>query len=543
MKKFTYGTPFETDAVVERVERTEGDPSQFTVERTGDAFVFRRPLSARDRVYGLGEQVRGINKRGWLYDGWNTDDPRITEGRTALYGAHNFIVLTGEETFGVFFDSAGRVVFDVGYEDPDELKITAWNADVYVIEGGSAKEVVHTFRTLIGRSYIPPKWAFGYGQSKWGYKTEEDIRAVVEGYRANGFPLDAVYMDIDYMIHYKDFTVDPERYPDLSALSAELKAEGIYLVPIVDAAIKAEEGYPVYDEGLRNGYFCTDAAGVPYVVGVWPGDSVLPDVLAPEARAWFGAQYRALLDEGIEGFWNDMNEPALFYGKERLQKAIEAVAQTKGNLELDDFNKLTANFGKLANSPEDYRALCHNVNGKRVSHADVHNLYGYNMTRAAAEYFAEYAPDKRFLLFSRSSCIGMHRYGGIWTGDNCSWWSHLLLNVKMMPSLDMCGFLFAGADIGGHADNTTEELLLRWLAFGIFTPLMRNHATNGARDQECYRFKNKDAFRRILGMRYAHEQGCVPPDPRHALRALALPLQRIYQVRAPRGDALQAARV
>lgn len=97
----------------------------------------------------------------------------------------------------------------------------------------------------------------------------------------------------------------------------------------------------------------------------------------------------------------------------------------------------------------------------------------------------------------------MHRYGGIWTGDNCSWWSHILLNLKMLPSLNMCGFLYVGADLGGFGENTTEDLLLRWLALGVFTPLMRNHTTLGTRNQECYRFKNRKAFADVLSVRYA----------------------------------------
>lgn len=503
IRKYTYGTPVKTDATVQIVPPTAGMPTPFTVSE-GDVYTFTYEMDPADAVFGLGEQVRGINKRGWRYVGWNTDDPIITEGRTALYGAHNFFVVSGKRTFGVFFDCPGRVVFDIGYSDRDVLTVTSKDVDVYLIEGESVLGIVHEFRVLIGQSYIPPKWAFGFGQSKWGYKCEEDIRAVWEGYRKNGLPLDMIYMDIDYMQDYKDFTVNRERYPDLAALSAELKADGVYLVPIIDAAVKVQEGYSVYEEGVEKGYFCLGEDGKPFMVGVWPGDSVLPDVLNPAARLWFGAQYQALLDQGIEGFWNDMNEPALFYSKGRLQKAIEYVAESKGkNLDLDAFGEVTGQFTTLANNPEDYRAFYHRAEDGIHVHEKVHNLYGYNMTRGASEFFEIYRPDRRYLLFSRSSYIGHHRYGGIWTGDNASWWSHLKLNFAMMPSLDMCGFLFAGADLGGHGDCTTEELMLRWLAFGIFAPLMRNHATQNTRDQECYVFKDKAAFRNILGMRYA----------------------------------------
>lgn len=504
IKKYTYGVPVKTDATVQEVPAAEGEIAPFTLREEEGKYIFSYALGEEDCVYGLGEQIRGINKRGWIYKSWNYDDPIIHEGRKSLYGAHNFIVVFGEKTFGAFFDCPGEVVFDIGYSDRDMLTVTSEDADVYILEGESVLKIVEEFRALIGPSYIPPKWAFGFAQSKWGYKCEADIRAVYDGYRKAELPLDMIYMDIDYMKDYKDFTVDPERYPDLTKLAKSMKRSGVHLVPIIDAAVKVEAGYSVYEEGLEKGYFSTDAEGKPFIVGVWPGDSVLPDVLNPEARLWFGSQYKALLDQGIEGFWNDMNEPGIFYSKGRLSDAISYVAAAQGkNLDLEAFYDVTGKFHELANNPDDYASFYHNAPDGRHVHKKVHNLYGYNMTRGASEYFEQYDPDRRFLLFSRSSYIGHHRYGGIWTGDNCSWWSHLKLNLAMMPGLDMCGFLYAGADLGGHGHDTTEELMLRWLAFGIFAPLMRNHASLGTRDQECYVFKDKAAFHNILSMRYA----------------------------------------
>ena len=504
IKKYTFGTPIQTDATVIPYPSTAGMPAPFVVGGDEKERTFKYTMGKDDLVFGLGEQVRGINKRGWIYESWNTDDPIITEGRTSLYAAHNFILIFGKTTFGVFFDCPSRVVFDIGYTDRDELVVTCGDVDVYVIEGNTPKEIVQSFRTLIGESYIPPKWAFGFAQSRWGYKNEEDIRTVWENYRKNDLPLDMIFMDIDYMEEYKDFSVNKERFPDLPALSAELKADGVRLVPIIDAGVKVQEGYSVYEEGVQNGYFCTGEDGKPYIVAVWPGESVFPDVLNPAARLWFGAQYKVLLDQGIEGFWNDMNEPSIFYSKNRLQDAIAyAGTQAGKNLDTDEFGKLTWQFNGLKNSMEDYKAFYHNTVDGRRPHAEVHNLFGYNMTRGAAEYFNYYEPDKRYLLFSRSSYIGHHRYAGVWTGDNCSWWSHIKLNLAMLPNLDMCGFLYAGADLGGFGDNTTEDLILRWLALGIFTPLMRNHATCFVRHQEPYIFKDLPAFRHLLKMRYA----------------------------------------
>ncbi len=214
-------------------------------------------------------------------------------------------------------------------------------------------------------------------------------------------------------------------------------------------------------------------------------------------------KYKWLTEQGIEGFWNDMNEPAIFYTPEGIKKIKEQVKEFLSKPETKDgVWEMQGRFANLANAAEDYASFFHNVQGKMVRHDRIHNLYGYQMTRAAGEALQEISPEKRYLLFSRSSYIGMHRYGGIWTGDNKSWWSHLLLNLKMLPSLNMCGFLYVGADLGGFGANTTRELLLRWLALGVFTPLMRNHAAIGTREQECYRFEHVEDFRHIIGVRY-----------------------------------------
>ena len=198
-----------------------------------------------------------------------------------------------------------------------------------------------------------------------------------------------------------------------------------------------------------------------------------------------------------------MNEPAIFYSEDRLKEVLDKIDDYKGrNLDMNEFWGFTGLVNSLSNNVDDYTRFYHNKDGERIRHDRVHNLFGYNMTRAAGEAFERLEPDKRILMFSRSSYIGMHRYGGIWMGDNKSWWSHILLNLHMLPSLNMCGFLYTGADLGGFGADTTEDLMLRWLALGIFTPLMRNHSAIGTRRQELYRFENINGFRHLINLRY-----------------------------------------
>ena len=506
IQRFSFGHPFPTQSVVLSLPAESGPVPFLTPDSTG----WRFPLSEQAAVYGLGEMPRGINKRGWHYITNNTDESRHTEDKLSFYGAHNFLLVRdGSTCFGLFVDFPGKVYYDIGYTRHDLFSFHAETPDydLYLLSGGNENAICKEFRTLIGRSYIPPRWAFGLAQSRWGYKTEEDIREVARQYKEHDLPLDMICMDIEYMQDYADFTVNKERFPDLAKLSADLKAQGIRLVPIIDAGVRVDPNDPTCTEGLEKGYFCKKADGTPFVAAVWPGKAYFADFLRPEVREWFGHKYKALTDCGIEGFWNDMNEPSLFYSPERLRAFLNDMAalREKDNIEQEEFFlRVVGGAMGLMNSPADYASFYHEVDGRKVRHDQVHNLYGGSMTRAAGEAFADLRPGQRTLLYSRSSFIGSHRYGGIWLGDNNSSWAQLLANIQMMPSVQMCGFLYSGADLCGFSCDTTPDLALRWLEFGLLTPLMRNHSAVGTRMQEYYRFPEVlPAVRNMIRLRYA----------------------------------------
>lgn len=503
IKKYVYGNPFPTDAVVESIEKSEDKLPFFEVNGNGE-YVYH--LLEDDIVYGLGEQVRGINKKGWKYISWNYDNPNHQEDTQSLYGAHNFIIISGSVTFGAFFDYAGKMDFDIGYTNRDTLKIKANKNDltIYIITGENEKDIVKQFRKIIGKSYVPPLWAFGYGQSRWGYKNEQDIRTVAEKYKSADIPIDSIYLDIDYMERYKDFTIDKERFPDFESLVKDMKSQGIHLVPIIDAGVKIEKDYNVYEEGVKENYFCKNADGNDFVGAVWPGRVHFPDFLQPSTRKWFGEKYSVLTKLGIDGFWNDMNEPAIFYTEDRLSDTCEKIKQlTSTNMGINEYFEFTEMVAGLNGNIGDYDKFYHNVDGKMIKHSDIHNLYGMNMTRSAFEALKEINPEKRTLFFSRSSYIGAHRYGGIWQGDNKSWWSHILQSMQQLPALNMAGFLFIGSDVGGFGANTTEDLMLRWLQYSLFTPLFRNHSADGTREQELYRFDNVDVTSKMIKIHYS----------------------------------------
>lgn len=506
IQRFSFGHPFPTQSVVLSLPAESGPVPFLTPDDSG----WRLTLSEQAAVYGLGEMPRGINKRGWHYITNNTDESRHSEDKLSFYGAHNFLLVRdGSTCFGLFVDFPGKVYYDIGYTRHDlfSFHTETPDYDLYLLSGGNENAVCKEFRTLIGRSYIPPKWAFGLAQSRWGYKTEEDVREVARQYKEHDLPLDMICMDIDYMQDYADFTVNKERFPALAKLSADLKAQGIRLVPIIDAGVRIDPNDPTCTEGLEKGYFCKKADGTPFVAAVWPGKAYFADFLRPEVREWFGHKYKALTDCGIEGFWNDMNEPSLFYSPERLRAFLNDMAalREKDNIEQEEFfPRVVGGAMGLMNSPADYASFYHEVDGQKVRHDQVHNLYGGSMTRAAGEAFADLRPGQRTLLYSRSSFIGSHRYGGIWLGDNNSSWAQLLANIQMMPSVQMCGFLYSGADLCGFSSDTTPDLALRWLEFGLLTPLMRNHSAVGTRMQEYYRFPEVlPAVRNMIRLRYA----------------------------------------
>ena len=510
IQHYRFGHPIHTGAVLDKPTMDitpvmdfpgwDISPSNGSLSKT---------LSESMRVFGLGETVRGMNKRGWIYISNNTDDPNHDEDKRSLYASQNFILLASpeeEEVEGIFVDDPGTVRFDIGYTELNRLTICSesGNADIYRFTADSADEIVRQFRAITGQSYIPPKWAFGFGQSRWGYKSEEDIRTVFTRYQDASVPLDSIYLDIDYMERYKDFTVNTESFPHFSDFVKEMRKSHVHLVPIIDAGVKMEEGYETYEEGCEKDYFVKKENGERLVAAVWPGRVHFPDFFKPEVQNWFGHKYQFLLEQGIDGFWNDMNEPAIFYTEDRLKEVFEEIEKYKNeNLDIQSYFAFTNLVSTLGNNSADYRRFYHEHEGQSIRHDKVHNLFGFYMTKAAGEALRKMEPNKRILLFSRSSYIGMHRYGGVWTGDNKSWWSHLLLSLQQMPALNMCGFLYSGSDIGGFGADCTEDLMARWLSLAILTPLYRNHACAGTRLQELYQFQNLESFRKIIELRYA----------------------------------------
>ena len=441
------------------------------LEEPERAFQAVKRLEKGTHFYGLGDKTGFLDKRGYDYEMWNTDDPAPhVDCFKALYKTIPFFMaLNGSHAYGIFLDNTFRSWFNMGQESEDYYWFAAagGNLDYYYIAGDGLPQVLERYTYLTGTAPLPQKWTLGYHQSRWGYMTQEDVQAVADGLRDNDIPCDAIHFDIDYMQDYKVFTWNMDRYHgDPKGFLTRLAEQGFKPVTINDPGVKQEDGYFVYDEGVEKGYFARTPEGEVYINAVWPGSAAYPDFGNPAVRRWWGEKEKLLTDLGVRGIWNDMNEPASFNGP-----LPDDVAFSDGE--------------------------------RRATHKELHNVYGHFMAKAAYEGLKA-ADGRRPFVITRACYAGTQKYSTVWTGDNHSIWAHLQMAIPQMCSLCRSGMPYAGTDLGGFGSDTTPELLARWVQFACFSPLFRNHSALGTRPQEPWRFgpETLDIYRRYVKLRY-----------------------------------------
>lgn len=420
------------------------------------SFQVCKCLTGDEVIYGLGDKTGFLNKKGYDYMMWNSDnpDPQV-ENQTfrAMYKSIPFFIVLREEcVYGIFLDNTYRSYFDMGFESGEYYWFGAEGGwpDYYFIAGDTIADIITGYTSLTGRAPLPQMWTLGYQQSRWSYGSAEEVLEIARNFRKYGIPCDAIHLDIDYMDHFKVFTADSKAFPDIKKLSDELAAMGIKLVTIIDPGTKLEKGYDVYDEGIRNGYFAKDKDGSVYQNVVWPGDAVFPDFTSKKVRDWWGGLAKRLTEKGIRGIWNDMNEPASFDGP----------------------------------LPDD---VVFEGEGKKRFHKEVHNVYGHLMAKATYDGLREHDGRRPFVI-TRACYSGSQKYSTVWTGDNQSLWAHLQMSIPQLLNLGMSGMPMAGTDIGGFGSNTTPELLCRWIEASCFAPLFRNHTAKYTKKQEPWQF-------------------------------------------------------
>jgi alpha-glucosidase len=460
-----------TDGAVDFVR---GVPSA-TFGVSGDAWMLQFALEGDEQFYGLGENCNGFDKAGRRAKFWNTDvwaDYPLSEAfngnPAALYVSIPWVIVKRENCYlgilvnhpgAVFMDLGSNFIWDVKNAD-DKARGSFYigapdgEVDVYFLVGPSLSALTRKMQTLVGRTPLPPLWALGYHQCRWGYAGPEDLLELDRQFTQYGIPADGLWLDIDYMDHYKVFTFDAALWGDEGETKdtlASLRAKGRRVVPILDPGVKKETGYSVYVEGVAKDVFCHNREGKPFVGFVWPGKTSMPDFSLPDVREWWAGKVRDFALTGPSGAWLDMNDPSV------------------GAVEPGDM------LFERGNAP----------------HESYHNQYALGMAQASRAGFLAARPDERPFLLSRSACISSSRHTAVWTGDNYSNWHQLRLAIPVSLGLALSGIPFNGPDVPGFGGEATPELALAWYKCGFLFPFFRNHSACDTPRKEPWMFGRK----------------------------------------------------
>ena len=423
----------------------------------GRGFTLRKALPIKQRIFGMGDKTGGLDRRGGTFIDWNTDAFGFAPWTDPIYKSIPFFIGVGDDgtSYGLFLDNSWRSSFDFGHRDESAIEISAPDGpiDYYIIAGPSVADVVRRYTDLTGKPPLPPLWGLGYQQSRWGYSSDAEVRGIARRLRADRIPADVIWMDIDYQDRNRPFTVNTRTFPDLRKLNTDMASDGFRLIAITDLHIAylPNQGYAPFDTGMAGNHFVRKTDGSLYVAPVWPGPAVFPDFTRASTREWWGNQYKAFIADGFSGFWNDMNEPAVF---ETPTKTMPL--DNLHRIESDDFASRTA------------------------THSEIHNVYGMQNTRGTFEGMKRLRPGARPFVMTRASYAGGQRYAVTWTGDNSSTWDHLRLCTQQLISLGLSGFAYSGCDVGGFVGGASPDLLTRWYQIAAFQPVFRNHAAHDA---------------------------------------------------------------
>jgi alpha-glucosidase len=432
-------------------------PTEFSV----GGFSVHKEMSSNEHFFALGDKAGSFDRREQAFSLWNTDvGPQ--ESTDPLYKSIPFFLgIRGGRSYGLFLDNTWRTWFDFGKQARDVYSFGAEGGplDYYVIYGPTPKQVVEGYAYLTGTPPLPPLWSLGFQQSRYSYFPESQLREVASRLRADKIPSDVVYLDIDYQFKNRPFTVDPVNFPDFPGLTRDLRKQHFHLVTITDLHIAhvSNQGYMPYDTGHTGDHFIKSADGSEFVGVVWPGPAVFPDFTRAQTREWWGGLYKQFVQDGVAGFWNDMNEPSVFDGPGKTMPLNNI-----HRIEEPGFTTRTA------------------------THAEIHNVLGMENERATYDGLLKLRPDERPFVLTRATYAGGQRYGFTWTGDNSSTWNHLRLGTQMLLNLGLSGISFVGDDIGGFNGSPPPDLLTRWIEIGAFNPLFRDHTTKGSLPQEVW---------------------------------------------------------
>jgi alpha-glucosidase len=447
-----------------------------------DGFRVAKRKTDDDHFFGLGDKPGPLDRAGETFAMWNSDTFGWQESTDPVYKSIPFFLeMHAGRSIGVLFDNTFRTFFDFGRERPDRYSFSAPAGPLtyYVLYGPEPKQVLEAYAWLTGPTPLPPLWAFGYQQSRYSYYPQSQVEDIAAHLRRDRIPADVLWLDIDFQDRNRPFTVDTTRFPDFPRMIHILAAENFRTIAITDLHIAdlPHQGYTPYNTGEAGDHFVKQN-GADYVGNVWPGPSVFPDFTRAQTRTWWGSLFQHFVNDGVAGFWNDMNEPAVFrYPAKTMPDDVE---HRIAGAEAEGFAPRTA------------------------FHTEIHNVYGMENSRATMEGMLALRPNLRPFVMTRATYAGGQRYAVTWTGDNSSTWNHLRQTTPQLENLGLSGFAMAGADVGGFAGSPPPDLLTRWLMLAAFQPIDRDHAAKGTRPHEPWVDgpAQEDIRRRFIEERY-----------------------------------------
>ncbi|MEG9437446.1 DUF5110 domain-containing protein [Edaphobacter sp. HDX4] len=425
-----------------------------------DGFMVFKRRTENEHFFGLGDKPGPLDRTGEAFTMWNTDSFGWQESTDPIYKSIPFFLGEREgRYYGVLFDNTWRSSFDFGRANDAKYSFGSLGGpvDYYFLYGPEPRDVMADYAWLTGPAPLPPLWSFGFQQSRYTYSPESQLMDVAARLRKDKIPADALWLDIDFQKDNKPFTVDPERFPNFPQMVSQLAKNHFHLVVIADLHIadKPNVGYGPFDSGVAGDHFIKNPDGTMYVGPVWPGSSVFPDFTRQQTRQWFGTLYKDFVADGVAGFWDDMNEPAVFrYPSKTMPLDVQH--------RIDEPGFVT----------------------RTTSHGEAHNILGMQNSRATYDGVLALRPNERPYVMTRASYAGGQRYAVTWSGDNSSTWNHLRMTIPQLMNLGLSGFSFAGADVGGFAGSPPADLLTKWLELAAFQPIDRDHSAKGTRMHE-----------------------------------------------------------
>ena len=458
-----------------------------------------RLISSGAHFFGFGEKMGFLDKRGVHMKMVNTDNPLHTPDLDPMYISLPFFIAVSpwKPAMGFYLNSTAFSFFDM---DGDTYSFGAQDNGIefYIIYGPSVSDVVKRFTSMVGRMPMPPAWAIGYQQSRWSYATADQALKIARKMREDGIPCDVIYLDIDYMDGYRVFTWG-DGFTNPKSFVNKLKSMGFKVVTIVDPGVKKENGYDVFETGKKIKAFCKSEDEEDFVGYVWPGRCVFPDFLRADVREWWARQHKVLFDAGVDGIWNDMNEPSVVWTDKKTEEVKALLNENEVSFALLDRMKgafVQKDYGDEIIHTDDH--------GEKWPHSKVRNVYALLESIATLKAFEIYKPGKRHFVLSRAGFAGIQKYSAVWTGDNSSWWEHLESEMSTSMGLGLSGVCFTGSDVGGFGGNATPELLIRWTEMGAFLPFFRNHTAIGTDSQEPWAFGEEveKIVKRYIKLRY-----------------------------------------